>query len=154
MWNPFEAIKRKITGDSTPPEARTKNGAGDAAALTLAAQEAAEAGVGPGSAPMAEFEKKGLLSKFYRHWKDPALLKQMKVIVTRMQSEGINVKDKSAVQAWLKEHQKEIESGQLADVPAAAKPQTYVKTAPEIGRNDPCRCGSGKKYKKCCGTKA
>ena len=21
----------------------------------------------------------------------------------------------------------------------------------EIGRNDPCPCGSGKKYKKCCG---
>lgn len=21
---------------------------------------------------------------------------------------------------------------------------------PDIGRNDPCRCGSGKKYKKCC----
>lgn len=23
--------------------------------------------------------------------------------------------------------------------------------APKIGRNDPCPCGSGKKYKKCCG---
>ena len=21
---------------------------------------------------------------------------------------------------------------------------------PEVGRNDPCPCGSGKKYKKCC----
>ncbi|SEP92981.1 SEC-C motif-containing protein [Lachnospiraceae bacterium NE2001] len=27
---------------------------------------------------------------------------------------------------------------------------TVVK-APKIGRNDPCPCGSGKKYKKCCG---
>jgi len=26
-----------------------------------------------------------------------------------------------------------------------------VNTAPQIGRNDPCTCGSGKKYKKCCG---
>jgi len=24
----------------------------------------------------------------------------------------------------------------------------------KIGRNDPCPCGSGKKYKKCCGTRA
>jgi SEC-C motif-containing protein len=24
------------------------------------------------------------------------------------------------------------------------------RTAPKIGRNDPCPCGSGKKYKKCC----
>ncbi|MHC5088906.1 MAG: SEC-C metal-binding domain-containing protein [Planctomycetota bacterium] len=22
---------------------------------------------------------------------------------------------------------------------------------PKVGRNDPCPCGSGKKYKKCCG---
>jgi uncharacterized protein YecA (UPF0149 family) len=25
-----------------------------------------------------------------------------------------------------------------------------VKKAPKVGRNDPCPCGSGKKYKKCC----
>jgi len=25
------------------------------------------------------------------------------------------------------------------------------KTTPKVGRNDPCPCGSGKKYKKCCG---
>jgi len=30
----------------------------------------------------------------------------------------------------------------------------YINTStPKIGRNDPCICGSGKKYKKCCGTK-
>ncbi len=28
---------------------------------------------------------------------------------------------------------------------------TPVRTGPKIGRNDPCPCGSGKKYKKCCG---
>ncbi len=32
--------------------------------------------------------------------------------------------------------------------PAGAIP---VRTTPKIGRNDPCRCGSGRKYKKCCG---
>lgn len=31
-----------------------------------------------------------------------------------------------------------------------AKPRTVVKDK-KIGRNDPCICGSGKKYKKCCG---
>jgi len=31
---------------------------------------------------------------------------------------------------------------------AAPKP---VRADPKIGRNDPCPCGSGKKYKKCCG---
>jgi preprotein translocase subunit SecA len=33
------------------------------------------------------------------------------------------------------------------------KPQTVVKDR-KIGRNDPCICGSGKKYKKCCGVNA
>ncbi len=28
-------------------------------------------------------------------------------------------------------------------------PGTLRNTAPKIGRNDPCPCGSGKKYKKC-----
>lgn len=32
----------------------------------------------------------------------------------------------------------------------AKKANTIVK-GPKIGRNDPCPCGSGKKYKKCCG---
>ena len=26
-----------------------------------------------------------------------------------------------------------------------------VRDTPKVGRNDPCPCGSGKKYKKCCG---
>jgi hypothetical protein len=29
-------------------------------------------------------------------------------------------------------------------------PTTYVRPTPKIGRNDPCPCGSGKKYKRCC----
>jgi hypothetical protein len=29
-------------------------------------------------------------------------------------------------------------------------PDTYVRETPKVGRNDPCPCGSGKKYKKCC----
>ncbi len=35
----------------------------------------------------------------------------------------------------------------------AMKPELYHKKEgePKVGRNDPCPCGSGKKYKKCCG---
>ncbi|MDB3958414.1 SEC-C metal-binding domain-containing protein, partial [Opitutales bacterium] len=33
--------------------------------------------------------------------------------------------------------------------PPVATP--VVRDAPKVGRNDPCPCGSGKKYKKCCG---
>jgi preprotein translocase subunit SecA len=31
------------------------------------------------------------------------------------------------------------------------KGKTVVRTQPKVGRNDPCPCGSGLKYKKCCG---
>ena len=36
---------------------------------------------------------------------------------------------------------------------AQKKSQTVVHEGPKIGRNDPCPCGSGKKYKKCCGAR-
>jgi SEC-C motif-containing protein len=29
-------------------------------------------------------------------------------------------------------------------------PQQVRRASPKVGRNDPCPCGSGKKYKKCC----
>jgi SEC-C motif domain protein len=31
------------------------------------------------------------------------------------------------------------------------KPKQFIRQAPKTGRNDPCPCGSGKKFKKCCG---
>ena len=29
--------------------------------------------------------------------------------------------------------------------------EPWHREEPKVGRNDPCPCGSGKKYKKCCG---
>ncbi|HEY5346393.1 MAG TPA: preprotein translocase subunit SecA [Verrucomicrobiae bacterium] len=40
------------------------------------------------------------------------------------------------------------EAANAAEAAAKAKP---VRTGPKVGRNDPCTCGSGKKYKNCCG---
>ncbi len=36
--------------------------------------------------------------------------------------------------------------------PRSTKPVTVVRDEPKVGRNDPCPCGSGKKYKKCHGS--
>ena len=46
---------------------------------------------------------------------------------------------------WAEEARREAEEA-LLDEPG----ETYVRPEPKIGRNDPCPCGSGKKYKKCC----
>ena len=42
----------------------------------------------------------------------------------------------------------------MADQAVAAESkrvETIIRDVPKVGRNDPCPCGSGKKYKKCCG---
>jgi SWIM/SEC-C metal-binding protein len=38
----------------------------------------------------------------------------------------------------------------ISDLEKLLNPPQIVKSE-KIGRNDPCPCGSGKKYKKCCG---
>jgi preprotein translocase subunit SecA len=38
-----------------------------------------------------------------------------------------------------------------SDTPGAIKGKTRNEEGDKVGRNDPCTCGSGKKYKKCCG---
>ena len=46
----------------------------------------------------------------------------------------------------------EQHGGSPADAPVVQ--QTVTREGPKVGRNDPCPCGSGKKYKKCHGTGA
>ena len=47
---------------------------------------------------------------------------------------------------------KECKENGNDDVPEMLNEEsdTIIKSSPKIGRNDPCPCGSGKKYKKCC----
>ncbi|MBF0522113.1 MAG: preprotein translocase subunit SecA [Candidatus Omnitrophica bacterium] len=42
-------------------------------------------------------------------------------------------------------------SGEEEEQLEPVKQTPYHKEGPKVGRNDPCPCGSGKKYKKCCG---
>jgi len=54
-------------------------------------------------------------------------------------------------QRWLKEdREKEDREQKRFDLDNWKPVKTYVREQPKIGRNDPCPCGSGKKYKKCC----
>jgi preprotein translocase subunit SecA len=39
----------------------------------------------------------------------------------------------------------------VSEAAAAAEKVKPVRTGPKVGRNDPCPCGSGKKFKHCCG---
>ena len=44
--------------------------------------------------------------------------------------------------------------GTMAPKTSTPQNQTVINNEPRIGRNDPCPCGSGKKYKNCCGKNA
>jgi preprotein translocase subunit SecA len=49
------------------------------------------------------------------------------------------------------EFQHEEARSATGNQPAAAPDQPYVREGRKVGRNEPCPCGSGKKYKQCHG---
>lgn len=54
---------------------------------------------------------------------------------------------------WLKQREGEAEPYLYPTLlpTTAANDEPFVRQSPKTGRNDPCPCGSGKKYKLCCG---
>jgi preprotein translocase subunit SecA len=56
-------------------------------------------------------------------------------------------------EAFQRKKRRELEQARMAGSGDLQKVQQVVRGA-KIGRNDPCPCGSGNKYKKCCGAKA
>ena len=98
-------------------------------------------------------EAKGMMAMFYRKWKDPSFLKQIRTLAAHMAADGVDLKNKDHVKAWLEKNKEAVEAGKFKEPPAQSKPETFVKTGPDVGRNDPCPCGSKKKFKKCCAAK-
>jgi preprotein translocase subunit SecA len=49
---------------------------------------------------------------------------------------------------------RELEGARMAGSGEQQTVQQVVRGSAKIGRNDLCPCGSGKKYKKCCGAKS
>ena len=139
-WNPFKKKDAEGAATAEPGAATEQEGAG---------MPVPELPPELANDPKA----KGLMAMFYRKWKDPAFLKQLRVLAAHMQKDGVNMKDMKAVQAWIEAHKDQIASGKMEDIGLGgpgAKIETYVKTGPDLGPNDPCHCGSGKKFKKCC----
>lgn len=49
-----------------------------------------------------------------------------------------------------RQHQKQLPTEDEPDLPP---PVTPIHVEGKVGRNDPCPCGSGRKYKQCCAKK-
>jgi hypothetical protein len=65
-----------------------------------------------------------------------------KSLVRAAEDEGVDVMDEGELDRLITVYDKE---------PLSQPKVEPVRVAQKIGRNEPCSCGSGKKYKKCCG---
>jgi preprotein translocase subunit SecA len=54
-------------------------------------------------------------------------------------------------EAFMRRKRRELEQARMAGSGEAQQVQQVVRGQEKVGRNDPCPCGSGKKYKKCHG---
>ena len=57
-------------------------------------------------------------------------------------------------EAFQRRKRRELEQARMAGSGEYQPVQQVVRSGDKVGRNDPCPCGSGKKYKKCCGAKS
>ena len=57
-------------------------------------------------------------------------------------------------EAFQRRKRRELEQARMAGAGDRQPVQQVVRSGEKVGRNDPCPCGSGKKYKKCCGANA
>ena len=78
---------------------------------------------------------------------------QAKENIMDIASEEMTAEQESAIQTLA-----EAKAATVENIVGAEQMPTFRFTKPrpvvkdhKIGRNDPCPCGSGKKYKKCCG---
>lgn len=126
MWNPFKK-KEEIAAPAAEP---AKNGK----------KESIEERI--------EREIDSLPAMIKSKLQDPTIKKRFIDIAKRMEKDGVDFKSIRQMKKWMKNHEAELRA---ENGTAPAKVETVVHQGPRIGRNDPCPCGSGKKYKKCCG---
>jgi hypothetical protein len=91
------------------------------------------------------------LEEWKKQLTDPVYKKQLRSKF--LESFGLDEKTADLFRKYLQTGKlKELEeesSEPIALPPQSIKP--YRREQPKVGRNDPCPCGGGKKYKKCCG---
>ena len=98
--------------------------------------------------PLKEYQREGfdLFSDLISRIKEESLKRLFHVKVQR-EEEGAEMKERAAAP---RPARVTLSRG---DIKSAGK-TTQKRQGVKIGRNDPCPCGSGKKYKKCCGASA
>jgi preprotein translocase subunit SecA len=92
--------------------------------------------------PLKEYQKDGF--ELF-HGLDERISEEILMTLSRIQL----MREKPEEMPKQKKRRMQLSHGDPGDKPAPVK-----REGKKIGRNDPCPCGSGKKYKKCCGANA
>jgi preprotein translocase subunit SecA len=66
---------------------------------------------------------------------------------------GVSTSVDDLEESFQRRKRRELEQARMAGA-GDRQVQQVVRGGAKVGRNDPCPCGSGKKYKKCCGANA
>jgi preprotein translocase subunit SecA len=99
--------------------------------------------------PLTEYKKEAfeMFQEMVDHLKEVVLEQLFKVRMVREEAAPIRVASAAPAPRWQESHG---DGGDIAGGrPAAARPESRPVNGAKVGRNDPCPCGSGKKYKKC-----
>jgi preprotein translocase subunit SecA len=93
--------------------------------------------------PLSEYKKEGfnLFVDMIFRLKSDVVERLYKV---QVEAEKVSALEPQARQQNIVLSRGEVEGG-------AGRPKTIKRATTKVGRNEPCPCGSGKKYKKCCG---
>ncbi len=104
-----------------------------------------------GQDPKREYQREGyeLFLEMNDRVREQASQQLFKVVLAAPSEERLAQMRRAAA-----ERQRQLEARMREQHAASEAPelqQTVVRKTPKVGRNAPCPCGSGKKFKKCCG---
>jgi preprotein translocase subunit SecA len=72
-------------------------------------------------------------------------------MIHEIQTDTVRFLFGATLQTSTERRQQAVVTGSSSASSEGQKPKPEKRKEPKVGRNDPCPCGSGKKYKKCCG---
>jgi preprotein translocase subunit SecA len=114
--------------------------------------------------PLTEYKREAfdLFQAMIDRVRASVLERLFKVQVVREAAAHGDEANREALAQWLDtQHDRRLKTDRLAfdlrpfesgggERPAPARPAPRTASGDKVGRNDPCPCGSGKKYKRCC----
>ena len=91
----------------------------------------------------------GLAAQLQQDLADPSKFGMAKSLFSTGAAAGFDMTSEAGIAEFMAMYNQTLSAQQ--EMPLSMSPIEPVHSKNRVGRNDPCTCGSGKKYKKCCG---